>query len=87
MRPFTIRVVSPVLRHVAGWLPGFCIATYRGRTSGRIYRTPLNVFLRGSRAVFALTYGEDIQWVRNVVAADGCDIRTRGKRKRARAVS
>ncbi len=80
MRPFTIRVVSPVLRHVAGRLPGFCIASYRGRSSGRLYHTPLNVFLHDSRAVFALTYGADVQWVRNVIAAGGCDIRTRGKR-------
>jgi len=79
VRPFTVGVVNPVLRHVAGRLPLFCVATYRGRTSGRIYHTPLNVFLRGSRVVFALTYGEDVQWVRNVIAAGGCDIRTRGR--------
>jgi deazaflavin-dependent oxidoreductase (nitroreductase family) len=79
IRPFTVGVVNPVLRHVAGRLPMFCIATYRGRTSGRVYRTPLNVFIRGTRVVFALTYGEDVQWVRNVIAAGGCDIRTRGR--------
>jgi deazaflavin-dependent oxidoreductase (nitroreductase family) len=78
-RPFTVAVVSPVLRHVAGRLPFFCIATYRGRTSGRTYHTPLNVFVRGERVVFALTYGEDVQWVRNVIAQGGCDIRTRGR--------
>jgi deazaflavin-dependent oxidoreductase (nitroreductase family) len=79
VRPFTVGIVNPVLRHVAGRLPMFCIATYRGRTSGRTYRTPLNVFVRGSRVVFALTYGEDVQWVRNVIAAGGCAIRTRGR--------
>jgi deazaflavin-dependent oxidoreductase (nitroreductase family) len=79
IRPFTVGIVNPVVRHVAGRLPLFCIATYRGRTSGRLYHTPLNVFVRGSRVVFALTYGEDVQWVRNVIAAGGCDIRTRGR--------
>ena len=79
VRPFTVGVVNPVVRHVAGRLPMFCIATYRGRTSGRTYHTPLNVFVRGSRVVFALTYGEDVQWVRNVIAAGGCEIRTRGR--------
>ena len=78
-RMFTLRIVNPLTRHVAPHLPFFCIATYRGRTTGRVYHTPLNVFRRGSQFVFALTYGEDVQWVRNVLAAGGCDIRTRGR--------
>jgi deazaflavin-dependent oxidoreductase (nitroreductase family) len=79
IRPFTVAVVNPVARHLAPHLPFFCIATYRGRTSGRLYRTPLNVFRRDSRVVFALTYGEEVQWVRNVRAAGECEIRTRGR--------
>ena len=79
IRPFTVRIVNPVVRHLAPHLPFFCVATYRGRTSGRVYHTPLNVFRRGSRVVFALTYGEDVEWVRNVIAAGVCDIRTRGR--------
>ena len=78
IRPFTLAVVNPVTRHLAPHLPFFCVATYRGRTSGRLYHTPLNVFRRGPRVVFALTYGEDVQWVRNVQAAGGCEIRMRG---------
>jgi hypothetical protein len=27
----------------------------------------------------ALTYGPDTDWVRNVIAADGCDLEVRGK--------
>ena len=79
IRPFTVAVVNPVARHLAPHLPFFCIATSRGRTSGRLYRTPLNVFRRDSRVVFALTYGEEVQWVRNVQAAGECEIRTRGR--------
>jgi deazaflavin-dependent oxidoreductase (nitroreductase family) len=79
IRPFTVRIVSPLLRPLAPHLPFFCVATYRGRTSGRVYHTPLNVFRRGSRVVFALTYGEDVQWVRNVQASGTCEIRTRGR--------
>ena len=30
----------------AGWLPGFGILTHGGRTSGRVYRTPVNPCLR-----------------------------------------
>ena len=62
-----------------GWLPGFGILRYRGRTTGREYRTPMNVFRRGDHYVFALTYGPDVQWVKNVLAAGDLDLRTTGR--------
>jgi deazaflavin-dependent oxidoreductase (nitroreductase family) len=79
MRAFAIRFVNPVTRAVAGWLPWFGILGYRGRRSGRMYRTPLNVFRHGRSMVFALTYGGDVQWVKNVLAAGAADLRTRGR--------
>ncbi len=79
IRPFTTRVINPVTRLFAGWLPGFAILRYTGRKSGRQFKTPMNVFKRGDAYVFALTYGSDVQWVKNVVAAGGCVIRTRGR--------
>lgn len=79
MRPFTTRFVNPVTRPVAGWLPGFGILRYRGRVSGKEYRTPMNVFRRGDQMVFALTYGPEVQWVRNIVAAGGCAVRSMGR--------
>ncbi len=79
IRPFTTRVINPVTRLFAGWLPGFAILSYTGRKSGRRFKTPMNVFKRGDAYVFALTYGSDVQWVKNVVAAGGCVIRTRGR--------
>ena len=77
--PFTRRFVNPVTRLVAGWLPGFGILHYRGRNSGRDYRTPMNVFRRGDEYVFALTYGPDVQWVKNIVAAGECRLETHGR--------
>ena len=50
-----------------------------GRRSGRSYETPVNVFVRDGAYLFALTYGEG-EWVRNVIAADGCEITTRRRR-------
>lgn len=79
LRPFTIRFVNPVTRQVAGWLPGFGILGYRGRKSGKAYRTPMNVFRHGDRMVFALTYGPDVQWVKNVIAAGDCTVRSLGR--------
>ena len=79
LRPFTTRLFNPISRHVAGRLPGFGILTYRGRTSGRTYHTPLNVFRRGDAYVFALTYGPDVQWVKNVLAAGEAGLEVRGR--------
>jgi deazaflavin-dependent oxidoreductase (nitroreductase family) len=77
LRPFTTRVLNPVTRLFSGWLPGFGILTYTGRKSGRVYRTPINAFKRGHDYLFALTYGSDVDWVKNVLAAGGCELRTR----------
>ncbi len=79
LRPFTTNVFNRVSRRFAGRLPGFGILVYRGRTSGKPYRTPMNVFRDGDSYVLALTYGSDVQWVKNVLAAGGCDLLTRGR--------
>ena len=79
LRSFVTHWVDPILRPFTGALPGFCVLTHVGRRSGKVYRTPLNVFRRGDRVVFALTYGSDAQWVRNVLAAGECQIRTMGR--------
>jgi deazaflavin-dependent oxidoreductase (nitroreductase family) len=73
------RYVNPVTRPVAGNLPSFAILTHRGRRTGRSYRTPINVFRRGTEYFFFLTYGSDVQWVKNVLAVGSCSIETRGR--------
>lgn len=73
------RYVNPVTRPVAKRLPSFAVLTHRGRKTGRTYRTPLNVFRRGDDYFFFLTYGSDVQWVKNVLAAGSCSIETRGR--------
>jgi deazaflavin-dependent oxidoreductase (nitroreductase family) len=79
LRPFTTRVVNPVSLLVTGWLPRFATLHYRGRTTGRAYRTPMNAFRRGDHYVFALTYGASVDWVKNVLAAGGCEMVTMGR--------
>jgi deazaflavin-dependent oxidoreductase (nitroreductase family) len=76
-------VTNPLLRPLARRLPGFAIVMHVGRRSGRTYRTPVNLFRTDDgRYVIAMTYGADSQWVRNVVAARGAEIETRGRRIR-----
>jgi len=72
---FTNRITSLF----AGWLPGFGILTHAGRKSGRLYRTPVNVFREPNGFVMALTYSSQCEWVENVLAAGGCELKTRGK--------
>src|SRR5438552_14764583 len=79
LRPFTMRVINPLTRRVAGRRPGFGILVFRGRTSGRTYRAPINAFRRGDAYVFALPYGSTSQWVKNVLAAGSCTLHTRGR--------
>jgi deazaflavin-dependent oxidoreductase (nitroreductase family) len=76
---FNTLVTNRLVRRVAAVLPGFGIVSHVGRRSGRLYRTPVNVFRHGERYVFALTYGPDADWVRNVLAAGGCGLETRGR--------
>lgn len=79
LRPFTTNVFNRLSRRFAGWLPSFGILMYSGRMSGKAYRTPINVFRHGDGYALALTYGSDVQWVKNVLAAGGCDLQTRGR--------
>jgi deazaflavin-dependent oxidoreductase (nitroreductase family) len=78
VRPFTRHAVNPVTRRLAGRLPGFALLSVIGRTSGRTYSIPINVFRRGNRYAFALTYGSDVNWVKNVLATGRAEARMRG---------
>ena len=75
-------VTNRVLGGPANRLPGFGVVHHVGRRSGRPYRTPVNAFRTAGGYVFALTYGSRAEWVRNVLAAGGCDLVTRGRRVR-----
>lgn len=76
---FNRRVTNRITRPFADRLPGFAILIHTGRRSGRTYRTPINVFRDGNDYNFVLTYGDKTEWVRNVLAAGGCEIVTRGR--------
>jgi deazaflavin-dependent oxidoreductase (nitroreductase family) len=77
---FNLVVTNRVLGPLARYLPGFAVLTHVGRRSGRSFRTPVNLYRRGDGYAISLMYGSDSQWVRNVVAAGGVDIETRGRR-------
>ncbi|MCW3992332.1 MAG: nitroreductase family deazaflavin-dependent oxidoreductase [Candidatus Bathyarchaeota archaeon] len=55
---------------LAGWVPPLAMVNHRGRSSGRGYRTPVLAFPDDGGFVFALTYGRDVDWVKNLRAHD-----------------
>ncbi|MGE3911519.1 MAG: nitroreductase family deazaflavin-dependent oxidoreductase [Chloroflexota bacterium] len=77
---FNRRVTNRVTRTFAGWAPTFGIVHHRGRSSGRAYQTPVNVFARRGGYAVALTYGPGAEWVRNVLANGEAVLETRGRR-------
>jgi deazaflavin-dependent oxidoreductase (nitroreductase family) len=77
---FNKLVTNPLLRPVATWAPYFGVVVHRGRVSGRTYRTPVNAFESGDDFIFALTYGPDRDWVRNVMRQRDFALIHRGRR-------
>ena len=75
---FNKKYANHVTRRFAAVLPGFGIVTHRGRKSGRSYSNPVNAFRRPDGWVFALTFGQG-DWVKNVLAAGGATLHTRGR--------
>jgi deazaflavin-dependent oxidoreductase (nitroreductase family) len=75
---FNLAVTNRITSHFADRLPGFGILTHVGRKSGRVYRMPINVFRAPEGFLIALTYGRESEWVKNVLAAGGCELETRG---------
>jgi len=71
--------LNRLTRHIAPWMPGLGVVIHQGRRTGRRYETPVNVFPTGDGYVLALTYGPDTDWVKNVLAAGGCELHTRGQ--------
>jgi deazaflavin-dependent oxidoreductase (nitroreductase family) len=72
--------LNRVTKFIAPWAPGWAVVVHRGRKSGKTFRTPLWAFRRGDGYVIALTYGSTADWVRNVLAAGGCELETRRRR-------
>jgi deazaflavin-dependent oxidoreductase (nitroreductase family) len=69
--------LNRLTKFIAPWAPGWAVVIHRGRKSGRIFRTPLWAFRREGGYVIALTYGSSADWVRNVMAAGGCEVESR----------
>lgn len=79
MTRFNRVATNRVTRLIAPWMPWFGMITHTGRKSGRTYHTPIMVFRSRDRWIVALTYGPDVQWLKNVIAAGEGQLLTRRK--------
>jgi deazaflavin-dependent oxidoreductase (nitroreductase family) len=72
--------LNPLTRRMAHSSVGpFAIVRHVGRHSGKVYETPIIVAPVKDGFVIELSYGHDVDWHKNVLAAGGCTIVRHGK--------
>jgi deazaflavin-dependent oxidoreductase (nitroreductase family) len=71
---------NPLLGTIAWIVPPLAVVHHVGRKSGRRYRSPVVAFPSASGVVIPMTYGRDVDWARNIVAAGGCELDRMGRR-------
>lgn len=70
IRTFVKHVVNPILRNAAHSSRGpFALLRHVGRKSGKTYEIPIMVWRVEDGFVIALTYGPQVDWLRNLQAA------------------
>jgi len=67
------RITNPIMRRFHR-IPPLAMVAHRGRSSGREYRTPVLAFPTDEGFVIALTYGKNVDWLKNVQAAGTCTL-------------
>ena len=76
---FNRRVTNPLLGTISDRVWPMASLHHVGRSSGRRYRTPVFAFTTPRGLVIALTYGTQVQWLRNLEAAGGARMVRRGQ--------
>jgi deazaflavin-dependent oxidoreductase (nitroreductase family) len=76
---FNRRVTNPLVRPISGWVPAWSIVEHVGRRSGKTYRTPVSMFRTTEGVAVLLPYGTDTDWVKNLQAANGGQVKLGGK--------
>ncbi|WP_344421491.1 nitroreductase family deazaflavin-dependent oxidoreductase [Pseudonocardia ailaonensis] len=80
--------LNPLTRRLARAGRGpFALVRHVGRKSGRTYETPLILARVPEGFVAELTYGPEVDWFRNVVAAGGCVVVAGGAEHRVDGVT
>ena len=80
IRVFNKHILNRLFMLFAGSSPTpFAIIRHVGRRSGKPYETPIIVQPVDDGFVIALTYGPQVDWYRNILAAGKCQIRWRSR--------
>jgi len=80
LRHFNRGVFNPAMMHLAGHRHFYAsVLHHKGRRSGKEYATPLGVAPIDGGFVIALAYGEDVDWLKNVLAEGGARIQIKGE--------
>ncbi|ANI39862.1 nitroreductase [Mycolicibacterium vaccae 95051] len=69
-----IKYMNPVIKPLAGKLPGLSVIKHRGRTSGRSYETVVTAYRKGNELAIVLGHGRT-DWAKNILAAGEGDVR------------
>ena len=71
LRAFVKRFVNPMLRYAARAGVGpFALLRHVGRRSGKPYENPIWVWRMKDGFMIVLTYGRNVDWLRNLQAAE-----------------
>lgn len=73
------RVINPVQRVWAPYLPPYALIEHVGRRSGRRYTTPVIATKGGDTLFVPVLYGERSDWLLNLLAAGGGRVRRLGR--------
>jgi deazaflavin-dependent oxidoreductase (nitroreductase family) len=81
------RVTAPLSRPLAGrrFFPIWAVVHHRGRRSGLEYAVPVAIRVTADGFIIPLPWGDRTQWLRNVLAEDGCVVKWRGVMHRVTA--
>ena len=79
IRAFNKHIFNRLIHTFAGAAHSpFAVIRHVGRRSGKPYETPIIVEPMGDGIVIALTYGPEVDWYRNVLAAGQATLRWHG---------
>jgi deazaflavin-dependent oxidoreductase (nitroreductase family) len=75
------RHLGPLARPMAGrgWLPLYAVLHHTGRTSSRVYATPVVALRIPEGFIIPLPFGDATQWAKNLFAAGGGSLRWAGR--------
>lgn len=77
---FNKRVLNPLMLLLAGRRHWYASRLqHTGRRSGTTYSTPVVADQIGTDVIVPLPYGTQVDWLRNVIAANSATITTRGQ--------